>query len=132
MFEFLEKKKIYLVYLPLAVYWLILFVLTSLPAKSLPKVEIGDKFEHLGAFFVLAILLSLALYYQNKNIFLKKNFLAASIVIASFYGVLDELHQYYIPGRYTEFLDWFADTLGAVIGVLLVRYLLNKFNYVSS
>ena len=132
MFEFLEKKKIYLVYLPLTVYWLTLFVLTSLPAKSLPKVEIGDKFEHLGAFFVLAILLTLALYYQNKNIFLKKNFLAASIVIASFYGVLDELHQFYIPGRYTEFLDWFADTLGTVIGVLLVRYLLNKFNYVSS
>ena len=132
MIEFLERRKIYLIYIPLTVYWITLLIFTSLPSSSLPAVAISDKFEHLGAFFILSILLSLALRFQNKNKYLKQNFLVASIVITSFYGVLDELHQYFIPGRYTEFLDWFADTLGAVIGVIIVGYLIKKFRYVQN
>lgn len=111
------------------VYWLLLLIGTSLPTDDLPSVAISDKFKHFGAFFGLSILLALTLHYQNKFLLLKKYFLAAALIITSFYGLLDEIHQSFIPGRYNEFLDWVADSLGAIAGILLVFYVMKKFNY---
>ena len=129
MFEYLEKRKVYLVYVPLIIYWIILFTATSLPAANLPSVAISDKIKHFGAFFGLSVLLSLTLIYQNKILFFKKYFLAAALVISSIYGLLDEIHQRFVPGRNSEFLDWVADSLGAAVGVFVVFYLLKKFKY---
>ena len=129
MFDYLEKRKVYLVYVPLIIYWIILFTATSLPAANLPSVAISDKIKHFGAFFGLSVLLSLTLIYQNKILFFKKYFLAAALVISSIYGLLDEIHQRFVPGRNSEFLDWVADSLGAAVGVFVVFYLLKKFKY---
>lgn len=129
MFEYLEKRKVYLVYVPLIVYWIMLFIATTLPVSSLPSVDVSDKLKHFGAFFGLSVLLSLTLIYQNKVLLLKKYFLVAALIISSVYGLLDEIHQSFIPGRNSEFLDWFADSLGAVAGVFIISYLLKKFKY---
>lgn len=40
-----------------------------------------------------------------------------AIVLASAYGVTDEWHQSFTPGRSVELADWVADTLGAVVAV---------------
>ncbi len=128
MFDYLEKRKVYLVYVPLILYWILLFTATSLPTSNLPSVAVSDKIKHFSAFFGLSVLLSLTLLYQNKVVLFKKHFLSVSLVISSFYGVLDEIHQSFIPGRNSEFLDWVADSLGAAAGVLLVDYMLKKFN----
>lgn len=40
---------------------------------------------------------------------------AAAVLIASLYGVSDELHQSFVPGRDPAVLDWLADTVGALI-----------------
>jgi VanZ family protein len=106
-----------------------LFTATSLPAANLPSVAISDKIKHFGAFFGLSVLLSLTLLYQSKILFFKKYFLAAALVISSIYGFLDEIHQSFVPGRNSEFLDWVADSLGAVVGVFVVFYLLKKLKY---
>ena len=129
MFEYLEKRKVYLVYVPLIIYWIMLFTATSLPAANLPSVAISDKIKHFGAFFGLSVLLSLTLLYQNKNLLFKNYFLAAALVISSIYGLLDEIHQSFVPGRNSEFLDWVADSLGAAVGVFVVFYLIKKFKY---
>ena len=129
MFEYLEKRKVYLVYVPLILYWIMLFAATSLPAANLPSVAVGDKIKHFSAFFGLSVLLSLTLIYQNKILLFKKYFLAAALVISSIYGLLDEIHQSFVPGRNSEFLDWVADSLGAAAGVFFVFYLLKKFKY---
>jgi VanZ family protein len=129
LFEFLEKRKIYLVYIPLVIYWIMLFTATSLPASNLPSVAVGDKIKHFSAFFGLSVLLSLTLIYQNKILLFKKYFLAAALVISSIYGLLDEIHQSFVPGRNSEFLDWLADTIGAAAGAFIVFYLLKKFKY---
>ena len=50
---------------------------------------------------------------------------AASVVITSLYGASDELHQSFVPGRSPEIGDWVADTLGALIAVPLVAWLVN-------
>jgi VanZ family protein len=129
LFEYLEKRKLYLVYVPLVVYWIVLFTATSLPASNLPSVDVSDKIKHFSAFFGLSVLLSLTLLYQGKVLLFKKYFLAAALVICSIYGLLDEFHQSFVPGRNSEFLDWVADFLGAAAGVLLVYYLLKKYKY---
>jgi VanZ family protein len=42
---------------------------------------------------------------------------ALAIVIASLYGVTDEVHQAFVPGRIPDVLDWAWDTVGAAAGV---------------
>ncbi len=114
-------------YLPLIVYWIILFVATSIPAQSVPSFGVGDKLNHFLAYLILALLLYLTLSFQDKSKFAKCNAVLLTISIILLYGVIDELHQMLIPGRSAEFLDWVADAVGAVCGVLIISSLLKKF-----
>jgi len=129
LFEFLEKRKVWLVYIPLVIYWLILFVATTLPAQRLPSVGFTDKVNHFIAYFVLAVLVNLTLIYQRKSRFLFEKAPVATVVICLFYGAVDELHQMLVPGRFAETLDWVADALGAFAGVLFVYFLINRLKY---
>jgi VanZ family protein len=40
-----------------------------------------------------------------------------ALLLASLYGVVDEVHQAYVPGRSSTVGDWVADTLGALVVV---------------
>ncbi|WP_337865285.1 VanZ family protein [Ignavibacterium sp.] len=115
------------IYLPLIIHWVTIFILTSLPSDKLPSVEIGDKLNHFLAFFVLGFFLNLTLRYQAKFPALKKNILIITIIIASGYGLLDELHQLLVPGRSAEVLDWVADFIGAISGSLLAEAIYKKY-----
>jgi len=110
---------------------MILLTATTLPGKELPKIGINDKIEHLTAYFILSILLSLSLFFQNKYRLFKKYFAIATLSIISIYAALDELHQLFIPGRTCDFYDWLADFTGAAIGVFIVFIFLKKFHYNS-
>ncbi len=129
MFEYLNKKKVLLVYTPLIVYWLILFIATSIPVEKLPSIGLSDKVNHLMAYFVLSVLVYLTLIFQRKSSFLFNYAPVATLIISTFYGIADELHQMLIPGRSAEVLDWVADAFGAVLGILLVYFLKNRLMY---
>lgn len=129
MFDFIERNKKKLLYIPLVIYWIILLVLTTLPGKDLPKTGISDKIEHFAAYFFLGLLLSLTLLFQNKFLKIKKIFALISGVIIGLYAALDEIHQLFVPGRYCDIFDWTADMIGASIGILLVIFLLKIFQY---
>ncbi|MDR0991105.1 MAG: VanZ family protein [Propionibacteriaceae bacterium] len=43
-----------------------------------------------------------------------------AVVLASLYGVTDEFHQSFVPGRSPDPKDWMVDTIGAICGVVLV------------
>jgi VanZ family protein len=129
LFEFLQKRKIWLVYIPLIIYWVILFTATSLPVERLPSIGFTDKINHFVAYFILAVLLNLTLIYQRKSQLLFEKAPIATIVICLFYGALDEVHQLFVPGRSAETLDWVADALGTTAAVLLIYFLLNRFKY---
>lgn len=45
--------------------------------------------------------------------------IAASFCITLSYGALDELHQYFVPGRYASLLDLGLNLLGVVLGTLV-------------
>jgi VanZ family protein len=130
LFEFLEVRKKLLVYTPLIIYWIILFIATTLPVQSVPSIAISDKINHLIAYFGLSTLLYLTLIYQRKSEFLFNNAPSVATIIASVYGALDELHQMFVPGRFAEVLDWLADLGGAILGVLFISFLIKKLKYV--
>lgn len=70
-----------------------------------------DKLYHAGNFGVLAGLL----YLATGRAWL-------AVMLASFYGVSDEVHQSYVPGRSADALDWLADTAGATVFALLLAW----------
>jgi len=108
---------------------MILFIATTLPAERLPSLGFTDKLDHFIGYFILAFLVNLMLMYQRKSKFLFERAPFATVVICLFYGVVDELHQLFIPGRSAETWDWVADALGTLTGVLIVYILMNWLKY---
>jgi len=130
LLKFLEKHKVVLVFLPLIIYWPALFIGTSIPVQSIPSIfEFGDKLEHIAAYGGLSILLNLAIIFQDRygNIKIKHNLFA--FIAAACYGILDEIHQIFIPGRSCELLDFAADLIGIIIGLIFINLIMKIENY---
>ena len=129
MFEYLEQRKIWLVYLPLVLYWIVLFTATTLPGNQLPDLHLSDKIEHFSAFFILAVMLNLALIFQRKSFIIFKYAALVTIIITLSYGAVDELHQLFIPGRSADIRDWLADSTGGILGVFILNLVKSLYNY---
>ena len=83
--------------------------------------DVQDKILHAGAYFVMAIFSWRALRHANLS---GRSLAIVSFLFCSAYGISDEWHQAFVPGRTPSALDWLADSLGATIAV----FLLLKFN----
>lgn len=119
LYNFLKQYKVLLVYLPLTIYWVIIFIATSLPTIEFPNLfNMQDKLEHFTAYFILAIFVVFTLHFQEKRLFLKKRLIITSIIILSLYAAIDEIHQILIPGRVADIYDWTADVIGGIFGIL--------------
>lgn len=129
LYKYFGSHTISLIYIPLIVYWITLFILTTIPADNVPQLfENQDKYEHFIAYCGLAILLSLALYFQKRSILISsKAFLFALLFILA-YGAVDELHQLFVPGRYCDFYDWLADSSGGILGIGIVFLFVRKIS----
>ena len=105
MLNKLETNKKWLVYFPLIVYWVIIFIATTLPGRDLPDIGLSDKTEHLAAYMILAVLLNLTLMFQNKFPALKKKAWLFTLIFTLSYAGLDEFHQLLVPGRKCDIFD---------------------------
>lgn len=74
-----------------------------------------DKLAHFCVFGLLATLLFRLLPPASRSAWTA--FLV--ILAVSLFGLSDEIHQSFTPGRSVEFADWVADTLGATVAVLV-------------
>ena len=72
---------------------------------------------HFGVFTVLGVLITVAVLYTFKSIFVRA---ALPFAVAVLYSFADELYQLIVPGRAFEWKDLGLDVLGGVIGCLLV------------
>jgi VanZ family protein len=73
-----------------------------------------DKLAHFCVYGLLATLIFRLISSKSRN-----GPTAWLVILAvSLFGLSDEIHQAYTPGRYVEFADWVADTLGAAVAVL--------------
>lgn len=117
-----NRTKLY-IHIPLIAYWLFLFSLTTIPADAVPVLfEIQDKVEHFLAYMVLAILLNFTLHFQKRIQSAAAQSFLFTMIFIFLYAAVDEVHQIFIPGRYCDPLDWIADSLGGIIGIILVRF----------
>ena len=78
------------------------------------------EFMHSFEYFVLSILLLIALYNSGIN-----NKYIITFIVCIIYIFSDECHQLFIKGRTFEVLDIFMDTIGVVIGMFMYM-LFNK------
>ena len=83
------------------------------------------KIAHVTEFAILNILL-VNLIYQLKEKF-KLKYLIISIILTFVYACTDEIHQIFVQGRTSSFIDVLIDTIGAIITSLII-YIIYKIN----
>lgn len=74
---------------------------------------------HFFAFFFLAGFLFISIVKGKKNYLL----FLTGILLAVLYGILDEIHQYLVPGRYCSLFDVYVNSLGIFLasGIYFLR-----------
>ena len=103
---------------PVLLYCLLLFIQSSFPASEhVPKFDFSDKLLHAGAYAVLGFLIYRA-FSAMDNDATTIRLIAISIFLTALYGASDEIHQYFVPSRSAEFLDFAADAIGGILGVM--------------
>ncbi|GHV70517.1 hypothetical protein AGMMS49928_18620 [Spirochaetia bacterium] len=112
--------------LPAPLIAVCIWILSSQPVLPEIKGIFGfDKFQHLLAYAVFAAAAGL----WPSPTFRKRHALAALLLTAfagSCYGIIDEVHQYFVPGRDSNIWDWLADTIGAVLGAAAAMFVLPR------
>ncbi len=97
----------------------LLFLLSSFPGSSPVLLRGYNLTAHAVAYGLLGALLLHALAGGRlRGVTIRHA--AGAVVVACLYGVSDELHQHFVPGRTAELLDLGADVGGALCGVLVV------------
>ena len=79
------------------------------------EIDMVSPVAHFLEYTVFGLLLAYAL---GLRMGLAQSMVLA-IVIASCYGVTDEFHQYFVPGRTTDVMDGLVDTIGAALGAAI-------------
>ena len=82
-------------------------------AVAAPSIVNFDKLAHFSIYGLMATLVVRPF---------KRHHLIWAVVIVSGFGISDEIHQSFTPGRSVEFADWIADTLGAVVAVNMYTF----------
>jgi hypothetical protein len=109
----------------LLVYWLPPLVLTciifKLSSGAVPKASdiywqdfAVKKIAHVTIYGILAILIYRALVAGGTS---KKRAIFWAIILATFYGVSDEFHQYFTQGRESRARDVIFDGIGACLAM---------------
>lgn len=125
---------------PLA--WIALsFYLSHQPTLPYPEgldAKIISTMGHVGVFGVLSVLIWWALGLRSDGVGIppggrsvpsgglalalgRREWLAIALTVA--YGFIDEWHQSFVPGRTPDWRDIVADTIGAVLAMLVVRWI---------
>lgn len=105
-----------------AVAWAgLLFLASSIPGDEVPQPSfvLADKLVHGAVYAVLGFLcargIRLSVVRANTDAFV----CVLGVGLATLYGVLDEVHQMFVPSRSPEFLDLVADLVGASLGAAI-------------
>jgi len=100
----------------LAAYCLLIFVQSSFPSPDMgPELPGQDKLIHLAAYAVLGVLAcrAFATLPCLQGAFV---LFVAAFIFALVFGLSDEWHQSFVPGRMADGWDLLADAVGALLG----------------
>jgi VanZ family protein len=115
--------------LPAVLAWAgAIFISSSIPSVQLPHIEIwnADKLVHFVIYSVLAFLVNRLLRSQTRFASLSTHHYQFTVVFTLLYGVSDEIHQAFVPGRTPSLLDLLADGGGALLFCLLAGFMASR------
>jgi len=120
-------RKVLKYWLPVIVWSLIIFFLSSLPTAPITKVYWREfaikKSAHVIEYAIFTILMYRALKESGVE---KKEAGVYSIIMAVLYGISDEFHQSFTPGRDPRIRDIIFDTIGSLLAIYAIWKLLPK------
>ncbi|MDK2940032.1 MAG: hypothetical protein PWQ51_2197 [Methanolobus sp.] len=77
-----------------------------------------DKVAHMFLYFGLGVLLHLT-FKNSDNVVLRKYAALFAVILGVIYGITDEFHQSFVPGRSSSVHDLLADGIGVTIAQVL-------------
>jgi len=108
---------------PVLAYASLIFYLSSIPSSGLPEWNFDLSILHVPLFFGLSYLILRAL--PSRGVPLWRLF-ALSIAVSTLYGVTDELHQLFVPGRTFSLMDMLFDFIGSSLILFKIRMSSNQ------
>jgi VanZ family protein len=84
-----------------------------------------DKVAHMFLYFGLGLLLHLT-FRNSEHAILRKYAAIFAVLLGFIYGITDELHQSYVPGRTASVHDLLADGIGVTIAQIIFVLLILK------
>jgi VanZ family protein len=94
----------------------LIFTASAVPGTQLPG-HLWDKLVHFTVYGLLGIFFLIPLA-GGRLTGVSLRTAAGAVLLSMIYGISDEWHQSFTPGRTPDPMDVAADTLGAAIGVL--------------
>ncbi len=80
-----------------------------------------------GAHFSAYAALGLCLFSAMNLTFKFKKLWLWSFLVCAIYAISDEFHQYFVPGRSMELRDVLIDSSGAMLGILIVLFVVKIY-----
>ena len=105
----------WLAWTPAAVWAGVIFLLSSQPVLPSPP-GISDKLAHAVTYGILGAGCLLGIVAADWRRIARRTSVLA-VIVAVLYGVSDEFHQAFVPGRTPDVLDVLADAVGAAVAV---------------
>lgn len=102
-------------WLPVIAYMAMLFGFSSLSTLPSPPGDFSFYDVHIAAYAGLGALAARA-FAAGRLRHVTWRAVCGAIALSSFYGVTDEYHQLFVPGRSFDRLDMLADAIGSVVG----------------
>ncbi len=92
-------------------YMSAIIAVSSIPGKKVPEL-MNDKLGHFLAYFFLALLVAAALagFRTPTSHWVR---MVSALLFTCAFGISDEWHQSFVPGRFAGLDDFVADALGA-------------------
>lgn len=126
----MKKNNLKFFYLTSTIIWMmIIFWESSIgDYSSVPGTQDGhndllSSIVHVVSYLILCFLLTKSFIVSGiKN----NKAIVYGFIITSLYGITDEIHQYFVPGREMHFSDWLLDTIGALIVFTFYKYKIKK------
>ena len=106
-----------------SLFILLMIIGSSFEGNSIPKSYIFtlDKLLHITEYFIFGTLLFLVFFSSSKTPDV------ISLILGTFYSLIDELYQSTVAGRNASGLDVLADITGLILSILFIKLFLNSY-----
>ena len=113
------RQRILIAWLPAIAYTLLIWWLSSqaFELAFMKRVPLQDKGVHFLEYGALSFFIAhaVAVTWPDRETATFFTTVIATVAL----GLLDEMHQSFVPGRFSDVLDLLADTIGALVTALL-------------